>query len=152
MALGAFQEPVPVFRPDAIADKIFPEVVTRQQERYAVRALADPRPTTLGDARLTVDVGAHRVAAGCDVVLLDNEGYEGRVCVWAIQERALTQDDLGILAYPMVTTLGNELCDDRVVAIEFWFLRADKVERVSAERARAKAADFNTLVYRLTSP
>jgi hypothetical protein len=117
---------------------------------YRRRAAADPRPAALGDPRASIQVAGHTVGAGCDVVTLDPGGHTGRLCIWSIIPRALTQDELSLLACPVVIALGNELGDETISGLEIWMLRTDEVARVDAGEALAQLTVLNTLVRRLT--
>lgn len=121
-------------------------------DNYRRRALADARVAVPGDHNATVAVGPHVVAAGCDVVLVGDRGYDGRLCLWGIQERPLSEAELALLACPIVLALDNELGEDRIGGLEIWFLRSDVATYIPAEHARARIADFETLVGRITAP
>jgi hypothetical protein len=126
-------------------------IAKQSVHNYIRRASTDPRTVALGDTRATVTIAGHQVAAGCDVVLLDDGGYEGRVCIWAVQSRAMTIDELALLACPIVLALGNELGDDLVLGVDVWSLRADTTQRVTADRARAALPNLNTLIRRIAN-
>lgn len=120
-------------------------------DNYCARAAIDPRPVALGDTRASITVAGHQVAAGCDIVVLDNGGYQGRLCLWAVQPRPLTRQELALLACPIVQALGNELDDELIIGLDIWALRANTTYPISADLARGQTANLNALVQRLTT-
>lgn len=119
-------------------------------ENYKTMAMGDPRPVAIGDQRATVHVAGHQVSAGYNVVVLDDAGVAGRYCVWSIIERPFANHELALLTCPIVLALGEELGEERVLGVDFWFLRTNTRAHVSAEAAVGALPDLNRIVRRLT--
>ncbi|KZE98928.1 MULTISPECIES: hypothetical protein [unclassified Rhodococcus (in: high G+C Gram-positive bacteria)] len=117
---------------------------------YKAMARGDNRPTVVGDSRASVAVGAHSVAAACNIVLIGSTGMSGRLCLWGVQKRKFSIDELGLIACPTVLALDEEFGPDRVVDLEIWMLRSGDAVQVSAQNARLHLPEFIDLIDRLT--
>lgn len=117
---------------------------------YKGMAAEDTRPVAIGDSHSSVIIAGHNVAAACNVVVLDDAGVEGRVCIWSVVERPFTDAEMALLTCPIVLALGDELGADRVLGVDFWFLRANAQTFVDSEKALAALPELNTIVRRLT--
>jgi hypothetical protein len=120
---------------------------------YLRLADADPRPAFVPRGSPVIDVDGVDVAAGCDVILLDDAGgYTGRLLLFS-GTAPLRPDHIETIACAPVIALDEELSqqlDNRLAGIDVWEIRHERITHVPADVARDRYEDLRKIVARLT--
>lgn len=116
---------------------------------YIRLADADPRDAFVPHGRVDATLGTDTVAADVDVVLLDPDGYVGRVLLFGPTPQPLTETQLEIVAYAPVVALTEEFDDDRVLGVDVWEIRRERIAHVPVGRALAQRETVRQLIDRI---
>ena len=100
---------------------------------YARFAGADDRPPLLTPLKRDVPLGENVIGVAPDVVLIDPEGYVGRLVLWdtPVPSQAVVE----LLAAPIVSAMDAELGAGRTAGVEIWHLRSEQQFYVPADVA-----------------
>jgi hypothetical protein len=113
-------------------------------DRYVRLADDDGRDAFAVDLKLDVAVGAHVVGIHVDAVLLDDDGYVGRILLWDL---APVTADLAVqYAVPVFLALEGQLGEGRVVGVQVWHLRTGGAYFASADACNAALPRVTQLV------
>lgn len=113
-------------------------------ERYVDLAARDGRDAFAVDLKRDVALGAHIVGVHIDAVLLDEEGYVGRIALW---DRAALTSELGVqYAVPAFLALEQDLGEGRVAGVQVWHLRSGESHFASSDACNAAVARVTHLV------
>lgn len=113
-------------------------------ERYVHLAERDGRDAFAVDLKRDVTVGMHTVGVHIDVVLLDDDGYVGRIALW---DKAAVTSELAVqYAVPARRALDQELGEGRVAGVQVWHLRTGERHFASSDACNAEAARVTRLV------
>lgn len=110
----------------------------------------DGRPVFDIGRRWILDIGPDELVVTVDVLLLDPGGYVGRLVFWG-NLPPLSASQLELVATPAILAMRQALGSDRVVGVEIWEVRTEKVTVISSEQADANRHRVNELVERLSS-
>jgi len=113
-------------------------------ERYVHLAESDGRDAFAVALKRDVAIGAHVVGVHVDAVLLDDDGYAGRITLW---DRAAITSELAVqYAVPAFLALEEELGEGRVVGIQVWHLRTGERHFASSDACNAAVDRVTRLV------
>lgn len=116
-------------------------------ERYAQMAADDGREAFTVDLSRDVSLGMHVVGVRLDAVLLDDDGYVGRIALW---DKAVVTRELAVFyAVPAFLALEDELGDGRVSGVQIWHLRSGERHLVSGDSCNAEVGRVINLVARI---
>ena len=119
-------------------------------ETYMQLAALDPRPAFVPRGRVDTELGPDTIASDVDVILLDPQGYAGRLLLFGpVPELTMTQVEL--LAFAPTAALVEEFDLDNVVGIDVWELRRQRITSVAATRALSRRAEVRLVIDRLLS-
>lgn len=113
-------------------------------ERYIQLADRDGRDAFTVDLKHDIDIGTHVVGAHADAVLLDEDGYLGRVALWDLAP--LTAELAVQYATPVFLALEEMLGEGRVVGVQVWHLRSGDTHLASGEACNAAVPRVTRLV------
>ena len=116
---------------------------------YIRLAGADPRDAFVPHGRVDAPVGTDSVAADVDVVLLDPNGYVGRLLLFGPTPAPLTAPQLEVLAYGPVVALTEEFDADRVLGVDVWEVRRERIVHVPTVRALGQLDTVRALIDRI---
>lgn len=117
-------------------------------DTYIRLASPDPRPAFVPRSRSDVSVADDQLAADVDVVLLDPQGYAGRVLLFG-PEQELTTHQLEVVAFGPVASLVAEFSADSVVGVDVWEIRRERISTVTSTNALARRDDVVELIRRV---
>jgi len=113
-------------------------------ERYIQLAARDGRDAFAVDLKRDVSLGSHVVAVHLDAVLLDDDGYVGRIVLW--DTAAVTADLAVMYATPPLMALEDELGEGRITGMQVWHLRTGERYFASSDSCSAAMARVTQLV------
>jgi hypothetical protein len=116
---------------------------------YVDLAGTDSRPSMTIQVKRDVELGEHSVGVAPDVVLIDDDGYVGRLVLWDKEETS--QDEAEFLAAPIVRALEDELGAGRTLGVEVWHLRSRQQFYVTAEEALERLREVQAVLHRYIS-
>lgn len=99
-------------------------------------ASQDNRPCINSPLTTDVDIDGNEIGVGVDIVLLDPQGYVGRVVLW--DKQVPSGDDAEMLALPIALAIEQELGVGRGAGVEVWHLRSGSTETITQSRALRK--------------
>lgn len=117
-------------------------------DTYIRLAAVDPREAFVPRSRTDVAVHDDSVAADVDVVLLDPNGYAGRVLLFGPTPQ-LTVAQLEIMAFAPVAALVDEFDESSVVGVDVWEVRRERITTVITAPALARSDDVAELIRRV---
>ena len=113
-------------------------------ERYAHLATADGREAFAVDLKRDVAIGPHVVGVHVDAVLLDEDGYAGRIALW---DRAVPTREVALYyAVPAFLALEDALGEGRVAGIQVWHLRSGQCAFAARDACNAAVMSVTRLV------
>jgi hypothetical protein len=113
-------------------------------DRYIVLAREDGREAFTVDIKHDVQIGSHVVGTHVDAVLLDDDGYVGRIVLW--DRAALTGDLARAYSVPVLLALEDQLGEGRVAGVQVWHLRTGDIYFVTADSCNAALPTVTRLV------
>lgn len=116
-------------------------------ERYVDLAARDGRDAFAVDLKRDIAIGAHTVAVHVDAVLLDGDGYVGRIALWDTAE--ITAKLAVRYAVPAFLALEEELGEGRVAGVQVWHLRTGECHFASSDACNAQVDPVARLVNRI---
>lgn len=115
--------------------------------RYVDLAGDDGRDAFALDLKRDIALGAHIVGVHIDVVLLDDDGYVGRIALW---DRTPLTSALAVqYAVPAFLALEAELGEGRVVGVQVWHLRSGDTRFASSVECIGEIGPVTRLVERI---
>ncbi len=111
---------------------------------YARTSAADPRPPLLTPLKRDVLLGANSIGVEPDVVLIDPDGYVGRLVLW--DTPVPSEDAVELLAAPIVSAMEAELGVGRTAGVQIWHLRSDQQFYVAADVALQRLDEVEELL------
>jgi hypothetical protein len=121
-------------------------------DRYVALAERDDREVFGTNVRMNISIHQHEFSVQADVLLLDPDGYVGRVLLWGADASSLTLTQLELLATPVILALREELGHDRIVGIDMWQIRSERIVTISAEQADANLGQLVSMLNRWSGP
>jgi hypothetical protein len=113
-------------------------------ERYVQLAERDGRDAFAVDLKHDVGMGMHVVGVHIDAVLLDDDGYVGRIALW--DQAPLTADLAVEYAVPVFLALEEQLGEGRVAGVQIWHLRTGDTHFASADACNVAVPRVTRLV------
>jgi hypothetical protein len=110
----------------------------------------DGRPVFDTGVRRVLNFGADELVVTLDVLLLDPDGYVGRIVLWG-EVPPMSHAQLELFATPAILAMRQSLGRDRVVAIEIWEIRTETVTRIGNERADAREMEVRGMLQRFSA-
>lgn len=109
----------------------------------------DGRPAFDFAVRTVLDFGSDELAVILDVLLLDDNGYVGRMILWGDMP-PMSRSQLELLATPVILAMRQTLGRDRVVGVEVWEIRTERITVIPNDKADAREALLGEVVQRLS--
>lgn len=115
--------------------------------RYVHLAERDGRDSFAIDLKRDVAIGVHIVGVHIDAVLLDEDGYVGRIALW--DKAAITSELAVQYAVPALLALEEELGEGRIAGVQVWHLRTGDCHLASGDACNTEVARVTRLVTRI---
>lgn len=119
-------------------------------DTYIHLSAGDDRPSFAGKP-VAYRLDGDEISVNIDVVLFDDDGYCGRICVTGPLASPLSKPDRTLLAAPALLALASELEDGfwTVHTLEVWELRGGQRGTITRAEAEAAVPSIRALLERL---